>query len=180
MPLAAVITGEILDFEQLKGAQQTKLIDKLASVFAVGKVEMFNGGRFLIYIATPAAALEPLIQARILTREAGVEKDKELDIKACIALGDVTGVLRSLESATGEAFRLSRAGFDGMVEGRRLAMVCDDTQVAVHEGLQILGRFTDVLFRQLTAKQLKKPHAAVWIELRQIVRAYSVLVAQIK
>jgi hypothetical protein len=161
MPVSAVITADIVNSTQLSKADLKKLMKNLAGILQQYPHEFFRGDSFQVYVKSPAEALRLLLQMRIVAMKLISETSMPFtDIKGSIGVGFVKLPVRSLKTATSEAFILSGRTLDSMKPEQRLAIACNEKNSTANLALRVIARFIDYLFHRLTARQ-----AAVVFEL---------------
>ena len=206
MSLGAVITGDIVGSTNLVKAEFRKLIKTFETILSAHQHEFFRGDSFQAYIKAPEEALVVVLQMR--TAAMKVSPDNMVcDVKACIGVGQVKSIIKTLHSATDEAFVLSGRNFDKIKPPQRLLIACPDNNQVIETGLHITGDYIDYIFRHLTikqaavlfellqnrthtevAKRLKKSQATVhkhaqaagWPEMEKLLQDYKQLIAAIK
>ena len=159
MSTGAVITADIVNSTRLSKAEFKKLSKSLALILQEHPHEFFRGDSFQVFIKNPAEALRVLLHARTAAIKICSE-GTIADIRASIAVGSIKLPVRSLSTASGEAFTLSGRAFDKMGREQRLTIVCDEKNEPVNLGLKVISNFIDYIFHRLTVKQ-----AAVVLEL---------------
>jgi hypothetical protein len=161
MAIGAVITGDIVGSTTLDKATFKKLSKSFDTLLSGHQYEFFRGDSFQVYVKSPVDALPTVLQMR--TTAMKISSDEIVcDVKACIGVGQVKAVIKTLHSSTDEAFVLSGRNFDKIKPPQRLLIVCSDNNPVVQTGLQVTGDYIDYIFRHLTIKQ-----AAVLFELQQ-------------
>jgi hypothetical protein len=154
MAVAAVITADIVNSTRLNKPDEKKLINALTHIFGEHKLEFYRGDSFQVYLKTPLEAYRLILQARTMAMKLLPSASNHVfDVRASIGIGAVDHPVRSLKTASGEAFILSGRAFDEMKPEQRLLIQCNEQELAINEGFRIIGHFTDYLFRHLTAKQ---------------------------
>lgn len=160
MNKGAVITADIVNSTGLSKAESKKLLKNLALVLQSYPHEFFRGDSFQVFVKSPADALLLLLQARTAAIKISLEETAKADIRASIGIGSIKLPVKSLSTASGEAFTLSGRAFDKIDKAQRLIIVCNENNTAVNLGLQVISDFIDYVFHRLTVKQ-----AAVVLEL---------------
>jgi Trp operon repressor len=161
MNLRAVITADIVNSTKLSKGNQKKLMALLTSVLEGNKYEFYRGDSFQVFLKSPEEALLLALKIRIVAMKLPAETSApRIDVKLSIGIGAITLPLKTLKTASGEAFILSGRAFDQMKTGRRLNIKCGEKNHVVNLGLKVLADFLDYLFHRLTYKQ-----AAVVFEL---------------
>lgn len=158
MTLASVITADITNSTKLAKRQYTQLIKTLETNFEGHLFEFFRGDSFQVFIRSSADSLSLLLRARTSIMKLSSGSSPVNDIRATIAIGPVNLPVKSLRSASGEAFVLSGRSFDAMEKDRRLSIVCHQTDPLPNAGLKVIAYFTDYLFQRLTVKQSAVVH----------------------
>ncbi|RYY40664.1 MAG: hypothetical protein EOO08_05925 [Chitinophagaceae bacterium] len=143
----AIITADIVNSTQMDAREAKRFRAGLDATFTGHKLEFFRGDSFQVLIKDPRFALRLVLRARSLARSAGTN----FDVRCSIGIGSTEGTVRSLATASGEAFLLSGHAFDALEDNRRLAIVSGSE--ASKTALRILAAYADHLFRALTAKQ---------------------------
>jgi len=161
MALRAVITADIVNSTKLSKGNQKKLMALLASVLEGNKYEFYRGDSFQVFLKSPEDALLIALKIRVAAMKLPAETSAPMiDVKLSIGIGAITLPLKTLKTATGEAFVLSGRAFDQMKASQRLIIRCGEKNNVVNLGLKVLSEFMDYLFNRLTYKQ-----AAVVFEL---------------
>ncbi len=161
MIISTVITADIVASTNLSKLQLKALMKNLSVLLAPYQHEFFRGDSFQVYVKSPAEALLLLLQMRATAMKlVSVSSTPLTDIRAWLGIGYIKAPVKSLKTATDEAFILSGRAFDKMSAGQRLGITCNEKNVAVNIGLQLVADFLDYLFQRLTSKQ-----AAVVFEL---------------
>lgn len=155
----AVITADIVNSTKLPKAEFKKLSKTLGVLLQEHQHEFFRGDSFQVFVKNPADALQVLLQARTATVKLS-SRDIITDIRASIGISNARLPIKSLSTASGDAFTLSGRAFDNLGKDRRLTIVCDEKQAAANLALQVISTFIDYIFYRLTVKQ-----AAVVLEL---------------
>lgn len=154
MPVSAVITADIVNSTQLSKPDSRKLMTSLFGILEPYPYEFFRGDSFQVHIKSPAEALGLLLQLRTAAMKLSVESSFPLtDIKGSIGIGYVKLPVKSLKTATSEAFVLSGRTFDHMNPGQRLVIACSEKNQTASLALRVIARFIDYLFRHLTVRQ---------------------------
>ncbi|RYY59962.1 MAG: hypothetical protein EOO05_11540 [Chitinophagaceae bacterium] len=151
MAISAVITADIVNSTLLDKTQEKKLYQQLQTAMEPNKWEFYRGDSFQVYLKEPADALQLLLKLRMEARQYG----PGFDIRASIGIGEVSGQVRKLGVAAGEAFILSGRGMDelGKTNDNRLLMRSADA--ALTATLDVTSLFVDYIFREMTGKQAR-------------------------
>lgn len=158
MTASAVITADIVNSTKLSRADGKKLMKNLLLAMEGQKYEFYRGDSFQLYVKSPADALWLLLQLRTIAMKATEGSMPLADIRASVGIGLVRLPLKSLKTATDEAFVLSGRAFDTMRTGERLVIVTNEKNQTLHLGLKITAQFFDYLFQRLTTKQSAVVH----------------------
>ena len=154
MPVSAVITADIVNSTQLSKPESRKLMTSLFGVLEPYPYEFFRGDSFQVYIKSPAEALGLLLQLRTAAMKLSSESSLPFtDIKGSIGIGFVKLPVKSLNTASAEAFILSGRTFDEMQPAQRLAITCSEKNQTANLALRVIARFIDYLFQRLTVRQ---------------------------
>ena len=152
--LGAVITADIVASTSLSKSQFKTLLKQLGVLLAPYQHEFFRGDSLQVYVKAPDEALSLLLQMRLIALKLVQETvATPTDVRACVGLGQVKPPIKSLRTATDEAFVLSGRGFDKMSQGQRLIMACNEDNPVVNIGLKLIAEFVDYIFQRLTNKQ---------------------------
>jgi hypothetical protein len=163
MATSAVITADIVNSTLLPKPEAKRLMKNLLAVIEPYDHEFFRGDSFQVFVRSSSEALTVLLVLRTVAIKLLPAAVVPLsDIRASIGLANVKLPLKSLKTASGEAFVLSGRAFDKMNAGQRLAISCTEKNHIANLGLNVVARFADYLFQRLTPKQ-----AAVVFELLQ-------------
>jgi hypothetical protein len=160
MAIGAVITADIANYTQLSPVDQKKLINIISALAKNHKIEFYRGDGFQIYLRHPKEALKLLLYLRTAAMSIGQHSSKPVaDIRAGIGIGAVNLPVKTLRTATGEAFVLSGRGFDAIDKSRQ-RLIIQSENPSVNSTLKVIASFIDYLLIRLTSKQ-----AAVIFEL---------------
>src|ERR1700748_192774 len=108
MAVASVITADIINSTQLPRRVYTKLVKALQSIFAHHSYEFFRGDSFQVLIKSPGDSLLLLLRARAAIMKLSAESSLPVsDIRATIAIGLVNFPVKTLRTASDDAFVLS-------------------------------------------------------------------------
>ncbi len=162
MSISAVITADIVNSTQLPKPEAKRLMKNILAVLEPHEHEFFRGDSFQVFIKSASDALTLLLLLRTIAIKLLPAAAPLSDIRASIGLAHVKLPIKSLNTASGEAFVLSGRAFDQMNAGQRLTICCNEKNQITNLGLAVVARFTDYLFQRLTPKQ-----AAVVFELLQ-------------
>jgi hypothetical protein len=153
MPIGAVITADIANFTQLTPGNQKRLISQISSLAKSHKIEFYRGDSFQIYLKHPQEALKLILKLRTATKAVAHHSSKPVaDIRAGIGIGEVDTPVRTLRTATGEAFVLSGRGFDSTVNSKQ-RLIIQSKIPSFNETLKVIALFVDYLVDRMTTKQ---------------------------
>lgn len=154
MSISAVITADIVNSTKLSKLQGKKLSDNLVAVLENQKYEFYRGDSFQVYLKSPSEALSVTLQLRTIAMKVLLKTSVPIiDIRASIGLGTVDGAVKTLKTASGEAFILSGRAFDKIDNEQRLVICCNEKYKAAAVAFDITAYFLDYLFQRLTFKQ---------------------------
>jgi hypothetical protein len=126
----------------------------LEELLAPHKYEFYRGDSFQVYLRSAEEGLRLLLQLRCAAlRMPGSTPDSQSDIRASIGIGHVKAPVKTLQTATDEAFILSGRSFDKMKEDERLLISCAEPHKAIQTGLNVVAHFVEYIFHRLTTKQ---------------------------
>jgi hypothetical protein len=159
--ISAVITADIVASTSLSRIQLKILMKNLSMILAPYQHEFFRGDSFQVYIKSPGEALLLLLQMRTAAMKLAQDSSMPLtDVRACLGIGAVKPPVKTLKTASDEAFVLSGRAFDKMSAEQRLGITGNEKNIEVNLGLKLIAGFIDYVFQRLTSKQ-----AAVVFEL---------------
>jgi biotin operon repressor len=204
----AVITADIVNSTKLSKADNKRLIKNLLLILQPYTHEFFRGDSFQVYVKSPVDALQVLLQLRAVAMKLQPGASIPLaDIRSSIGIGLVKQPVKTLRTATDEAFVLSGRSFDKLKPDQRLVISCTEKNQVANLGLNVIAHFIDYLFQRLTSKQasvvfelllnrtqteiarkLKKSQATVhkhvqsagWPEIEKLLQEYRLLIDSIK
>ncbi len=150
----AVITADIVNSTGIASTHLKKVMKTLEAVLKGFRYEFYRGDSFQVYVSAPEDALSLLLKARTAVMKLTAESSlPETDIRASIGIGWVRLPVKTLSTATDEAFILSGRAFDQMNHQERCLMACNDKNKKVNLGLKVMAHFVDYIFQRITAKQ---------------------------
>ena len=153
MRKSAVITGDIVNYTKLSSSDQKKLIQIISTLAKPYKIEFYRGDGFQIYLKRPNESLKFLIKLRTAAKKITHGLMMPIaDIRASIGIGNVSEPVRTLKTATGEAFVLSGRNFDEMI-GSAQRLVIQSEIPSTQPALKVITYFVDYLMERLTFKQ---------------------------
>lgn len=152
MAIQAVLTGDIVNSTRLSSSKTGRLTRQITALFSKHKMEFYRGDSFQAYVKSPAEALRLALLCR--TSAINISKDGKIisDVRISIGIGNITGPVRTLKTAQGEAFVLSGRKLDELLKTeQRLAISCSDA--LANAGLQVIADYINSIFELMTAKQ---------------------------
>ena len=115
MATSAVITADIVNSTQLGKPDERKLLKTLEEIFQHNKLEFYRGDSFQVYLKDATEALGLILHARAAALKlVPAISEPIFDVRASIGIGAVHLPVRSLSTASGEAFLLSGRAFDNI------------------------------------------------------------------
>jgi len=201
MPVAAVITGDIVNSTLLAPKLEKKMIAQLGVLLKHHKFEFYRGDSFQVYIKDPSEALELLFRLRAQAWCYSFIHD----VRGSIGIGKMNAPLRDLRTATSEAFVLSGRAFDQLSGDQR--MLVQSANKEANTAFRVIAYYGDFIFKRLTSKQaevvlellkentqteaarkLKKSQATVskhlqaaaWYEMQKLIIEYKQVITQFK
>lgn len=149
----AIITADIVNSTLLTGKQEKKLFNNLKSILEPNLFEFYRGDSFQVYLKEPEDALKLALQARLagkkLTPELSVSP---FDVRISIGIGTLPAQVKTLKTATGEAFILSGRAFDEM-RNTETRMMIQSAKPDINSTLKVISSFIDYIFQKLTTRQ---------------------------
>jgi hypothetical protein len=158
MAIASVLTADIVNSTALEQAEFKKLVKAIEVIIGANRHEFYRGDSFQVFIKNNGEALRLLLLLRTAAKKMQQEKDREIDIRGAIGLGNANTNSRSLKTSNDEAFILSGRMLDRLENDERIRIASsrEDANCA----FRAIGRFADYLLEKITPKQ-----AAVLFEL---------------
>ncbi len=147
MPVAAVITADIVNSTVPGTAMGKKLVTQLSAVLKNYAFEFYRGDSFQVYTKDPLAALKLSFQLRAAARKLS----DIYDVRISIGIGNVAARVRSLRTANSEAFVLSGRMFDQLKDTQRLWIESADGKANI--AFRVIAGFADYMLKRLTSKQ---------------------------
>jgi len=155
MAIRAVLTGDIVNSTKLSATKSAALSRQLEALFANegATFEFYRGDSFQAYVKNPAHALRLALMSRTAAIKLSKDNKRVMsDVRISIGIGTITGLVRSLKTAKGEAFVLSGRRFDELIKvGDRLAI--HSAHQLANEALQIMANYLNAIFKDMTGKQ---------------------------
>lgn len=152
MATQAVITGDIVNSTRLPASKTSRLTRRIIEIFDNNKNEFYRGDSFQAYIKEPKEALRLALLCR--TAAINIAKDEKVvsDVRISIGIGNITGIVRTLKTAKGEAFVLSGRMLDEIIKTEQRLAITSSNRLA-NEGLQVIADYINSIFQLMTAKQ---------------------------
>lgn len=152
MATQAVITGDIVNSTRLPASKTSRLTRRIIEIFDNNKNEFYRGDSFQAYIKDPKEALRLALLCR--TAAINIAKDEKVvsDVRISIGIGNITGIVRTLKTAKGEAFVLSGRMLDEIIKTEQRLAITSSNRLA-NEGLQVIADYINSIFQLMTAKQ---------------------------
>jgi hypothetical protein len=153
MKRRAVITADIVNYTKLLSVDQKELLKVISSLARPNKLEFYRGDSFQVYLKHPHDALKLLLKMRTAAKRINHGSMMPVaDIRASIGIGTVKEPIRTLKTATGEAFILSGRNFDVIVNSEQ-RLIIQSNQDSIAPALKLIAYFVDYLMMRLTSKQ---------------------------
>lgn len=147
MPVAAVITADIVNSTASVATMGKKLVTQLSAVLKNHTFEFYRGDSFQAYAGDPLAALKLSFQLRATAKRLS----DIYDVRISIGIGKVTAPVRSLRTANSEAFVLSGRMFDQLKDDQRLWIQSANANANI--AFRVIANFSDYILKRLTSKQ---------------------------
>lgn len=201
MPVAAVITADIVNSTASATAMGKKLVTQLSAFLKNHRFEFYRGDSFQVYTKDPLTALKLSFQLRATAKKlSGI-----YDVRISIGIGKVVTPVRTLRTANSEAFVLSGRMFDQLKDSQRLWIQSANVNASI--ALRVIANFADYILKRLTSKQAevvaellteqtqiqiskklkrkqstinKHAHSAGWPELEKLLYDYEQVLTQFK
>jgi hypothetical protein len=159
MPISAIITGDIVASTHLQKPLLKELLRNLQMTFSSFQYEFFRGDSFQVYVKEATDAFPLLLKIRVLAMKAAAKQQKPVsDIRASIGIGYVKQPLKTISTATDEAFVLSGRLFEKLAPPGRLLIASPEQNAAANSGFRLIALFTDFIFSHMTVKQAEVVH----------------------
>lgn len=159
MTISAVITADIAGSTLLQKAILARLLKQLGQALSGHPHEFFRGDSFQAFVKDPAEAYSLLLRLRIMAMKITADNPMPAsDLRASIGIGNVRQPLKTIRTATDEAFVLSGRLFEQVKPPERLLMAAPERFATINTGLQIIGSFTDYILGRMTVKQAEVVH----------------------
>lgn len=152
MVIQAVITGDIVNSTKLTASKTSRLTRRITEIFDNNKNEFYRGDSFQAYIKEPKEALRLALLCR--TAAINISRDEKVvsDVRISIGIGNITGIVRTLKTAKGDAFVLSGRKLDEIIKTEQRLAITSSNRLA-NEGLQVIADYINSIFKLMTAKQ---------------------------
>ncbi len=154
----AVLTCDIVNSTKLNRATEKVLLSTLNKLLEPYTYEFYRGDSFQVYLK-PKELIESL-QIALLCRTAAIKTPAEdpatpCDLRTSIGIGTISGTVKKLASAKGEAFLLSGRGLDSLSKSQaHLVISIENGQPnALRHGFELISAYTDSIFHNITTKQ---------------------------
>ncbi len=161
MPIATIITADIVNSTLLEKKQRTELFKSIEKMVTPYRYDFYRGDSFQVFLKDNEAALELCLKLRLLGKKQNKNRKSDMDIRIAVGIGAVKSAVKDIRQATDAPFVLSGRMLDAMQNSsERLRMVTSSENT--NEVLELISRFTDYIFKGITSRQ-----AAVLLELLQ-------------
>lgn len=152
MAIQAVITGDIVNSTRITSSKLSRLTRRMGDLFKENKMEFYRGDSFQAHVKNPKDALRLALLCRTAAIDISRDEKNSSDVRVSIGIGNITGAVRILKTAKGEAFVLSGRMLDEIIKTeQRLAITCANN--LANEGLQVIADYINSIFQLMTAKQ---------------------------
>ena len=156
--MKAVITADIVNSTKIEEAHRHLLVDELDNIIQDLKrlsslrCEMYRGDSFQVLVDDVKYCLEIAVLIRLGLKKSNLLKNRKLDARMAIGVGDVSYEHEQVILSDGEAFRLSGRTFDKLKK-RRLLIATNINDM--DEPLNVMLAFIDELLEGLSYTQSK-------------------------
>jgi len=170
MEIKAVLTGDIVNSEQIAIEQRSMLLQAIRDIENIHEwspisIDLYRGDSFQIVLGNPSMALliATMIRAYLLSN---TPNDSPIlwDARISIGIGTVSYIDNRIVTSDGEAFRLSGRRLDTIGKDRLVAETCWED---VNQELNAVLPFIDDLISGLTPIQAKLTFLSVAKQLPQ-------------
>lgn len=157
MKIQAVITGDIINFTKLSGANRKKLIEDTGKLLktwikAQENAEIFRGDSYQVLFEDIQAAITKSIQLICWFKKHSDEAANiYLSTRISIGIGKVAYLGKNVLNSDGEAFHLSGRNFDTMKAEEFLTIHTNDE--LKNEGIKIILNFVNKYIEKWTKGQ---------------------------
>ena len=149
----AVITADIVNFTRLSSDDQKKLMNIISSQAKSYKLEFYRGDSFQVYLKRPNESLKLVIKLRAAAKKINHGSMMPVaDMRTSIGIGHVNKPVRTLKTATSEAFILSGRSFDTIADSAQ-RLIIQSVIPSIGPALKVIAYFVDYLMEQMTSKQ---------------------------
>jgi hypothetical protein len=156
--MKAVITADIVNSTKIEETNRYLLVDELDNIIQDLKrlsslrCEMYRGDSFQVLVDDVKYCLEIAVLIRLGLKKSNLLKNRKLDARMAIGVGDVSYEHEQVILSDGEAFRLSGRTFDKLNK-RRLLIATNINDM--DEPLNVMLAFIDELLEGLSYTQSK-------------------------
>jgi hypothetical protein len=156
--MKAVITADIVNSTKIEETNRYLLVDELDNIIQDLKrlsslrCEMYRGDSFQVLVDDVKYCLEIAVLIRLGLKKSNLLKNRKLDARMAIGVGDVSYEHEQVILSDGEAFRLSGRTFDKLNK-RRLLIATNINDM--DESLNVMLAFIDELLEGLSYTQSK-------------------------
>ena len=156
--MKAVITADIVNSTKIEETNRYLLVDELDNIIQDLKrlsslrCEMYRGDSFQVLVDDVKYCLEIAVLIRLGLKKSNLLKNRKLDARMAIGVGDVSYEHEQVILSDGEAFRLSGRTFDKLKK-RRLLIATNINDM--DEPLNVMLAFIDELLEGLSYTQSK-------------------------
>jgi hypothetical protein len=153
MQKGAVITADIVNYTKLSSNEQKKLIHIISAQAKSYKLEFYRGDSFQVYLKHPNESLKFVIKLRTAAKKINHGSMISVaDMRASIGIGNVNRPIRTLRTASGEAFILSGRNFDNINDSSQKLVIQSEIP-SIDPTLKVIAHFVDYLLQRVTSKQ---------------------------
>ena len=156
--MKAVITADIVNSTKIEETNRYLLVDELDNIIQDLKrlsslrCEMYRGDSFQVLVDDVKYCLEIAVLIRLGLKKSNLLKNRKLDARMAIGVGEVSYEHEQVILSDGEAFRLSGRTFDKLNK-RRLLIATNINDM--DEPLNVMLAFIDELLEGLSYTQSK-------------------------
>ncbi len=149
MPLISVITGDLVNSTLMSKRQRSIFNEQLNGVLDGYTFDFYRGDSFQVFVPDPMRSLRLILQLRCCAKSL----DGSFDIRSSIGIGNGKHSIKSLNTATGEAFTLSGRAFDTLSDHPAFLLAIAANEERIEPGFMIVARFADYLIKKITSSQ---------------------------
>jgi hypothetical protein len=147
MPIAAVITADIVHSTKMPPKEQRSTVSRFGRILSGHVFEFYRGDSLQAFIRNPNEALELVFQLRSAARGLSAIHD----VRASIGIGHASARTTNTRTATSQPYVLSGRGFDQLTGEQRLRIQSGNDQANI--AFNVIAQYADHIFRDLTIKQ---------------------------